>query len=74
MHREIEDMDNFLSKVKEVVQKGNAPPILLRSAEGLHEEQLAIYQMRTAFEKENYGKTINYGKSKSPRRNTSTSK
>ena len=39
-------MENFLTKVKDVSKKKEAGPVLIRSREGYHEEQLAIYKCR----------------------------
>ena len=55
MHREIEDLESFLFKVKQVFKDDKAPPIVLRSNEGFQEEQLAIYQMRANHENKHYG-------------------
>lgn len=43
-------MEQFFTEVKQFFRNDKPPPIVLRSAEGVHEEQLAIYQMRAQYE------------------------
>lgn len=45
MHKDIDKLENYLSKVKTETDARNnkAPPVVLRSLEGFHEEQYAIY-------------------------------
>lgn len=46
MHKEISNIEKFLFKVKHETRGDKAPPIVIRSEEGIHEEQLAIYKDR----------------------------
>ena len=70
MHKEIEDLETFLIKVKQVFKNDKAPPIVLRSDEGLQEEQHAIYQMRANHENKYYGEPIKYDKNKAKKKTT----
>ena len=70
MHKDIDKLENFLFKVKTETDARNnkAPPVVLRSLEGFHEEQYAIYQQRSKYEGKNWGhQPISYNNS--PRRN-----
>ena len=61
LHRDLENYDKFLGKVKdEYSESSKKPPIVLRSHDGLQEEQFAIYQMRTNHETKYYNQTIDY--------------
>ena len=55
LHKEIDVLEDFLAGVKQRFRGEKAPPVVLRSAEGYHEEQVAIYQARKKFEDDYYG-------------------
>ena len=65
LHKDIDSYDKFLGKVKAVFKDGKPPPIVLRSQDGLQEEQRAIYQMRAQHENKYYMQTINYEEERS---------
>ena len=60
MHKEVEGIEKFLSKVRRVLKDDKAPPIVIRGTDGFQEQQHAIYQMRINYENENYGKQVKY--------------
>jgi len=64
LNKEISQLENFLFKVKQVSRGDKAPPIVLRSEEGIQEEQHAIYTNRMLHEDRHYGQTVNYSDSK----------
>ena len=57
MHKDIDKLENFLFKVKQETdaRSNKAPPIVLRSLEGFHEEQYAIYKQRSKYEGKKWG-------------------
>lgn len=60
VNREIGRHEKFLSKLKQQTDAtdNKAPPIVLRSLDGFHEEQHAIYKQRSKYEGKNWGEEM----------------